>query len=196
VLLINGGVMPPKIKVDKKKIIDAALEIVRKKGRSALNARSVADMLGCSTQPIFSNYANMDDLKLDVVKRAYDRYLEFREAESASGKYPIYKASGMAYIRFAVEENELFKLLFMSGAEELSGYEDSKKDWSNTVVGVASTISIPEKSAEMFHFEMWMFVHGIAVMLATKNADIDTETVSSMLSDVYLGLKTKYEEVK
>ena len=31
----------------------------------------------------------------------------------AAGKYPVYKASGMAYIRFAKEERELFKLLFM-----------------------------------------------------------------------------------
>ena len=188
--------MPPKVKVDKEKITDAALELVRKSGRAALNARSVANVLGCSTQPIFSNYANMDDLKLDVVKRAYDKYLEFREVDISSGKYPVYKASGMAYIRFAVEENELFKLLFMSGEEELSGYEGSKKDWSNIVGGVASAMSLPEKRAEMFHFEMWMFVHGVAVMLATKNVDIDTETVSTMLSDVYLGLKAKYEEAK
>ena len=29
------------------------------------------------------------------------------------GKYPPYKASGIAYIQFAKEEKELFKLLFM-----------------------------------------------------------------------------------
>lgn len=51
--------MPPKVKVTKEEIIAAALEILRQKGMEAVNARAVAAALGCSTQPIFSNYSSM-----------------------------------------------------------------------------------------------------------------------------------------
>ena len=44
----------------------------------------------------------------------------------SAGQYPPYKASGMAYIRFAREQRELFKLLFMrdrTNEEKAAGEE-------------------------------------------------------------------------
>ena len=186
--------MPPKIKVTKKEIINAAVDIVRNNGSEAVNARSIAQRLECSTQPIFSNYATMESLRADVAKKAYDIYLAYREKEAANGKYPPYKTSGMAYIRFAREEKELFRLLFMSGAKEMTGCPQSDEDWKQIVKMVADNTSVSREKAERFHLEMWMFVHGVASMCATGNIDLDDETVSSMLSDVYLGLRERYKE--
>ena len=50
------------------------------------------------------------------------------------------------------------------------------------------------EKALLFHLEMWVFVHGIAVMFATAYLDLDTEVVSSMLTDMYMGLKTRFQE--
>ena len=44
--------MPAVRKVSREEIVDAALDVLRDGGFSAVNARSVARMLGCSTQPI------------------------------------------------------------------------------------------------------------------------------------------------
>ena len=186
--------MPPKVKVTKEEIAQSAFELVRKNGIEALNARSIAQMLECSTQPIFSNYESMSDLQRDVVKRAYELTLVYREREMASGEFPSYKASGIAYIRFAKEEKMLFKLLFMSGAD-VRDCDIAKNDWSSTVEQVAGYAGVAENKAELFHLEMWMFVHGVASMLATGNIDLEMEFVSNMLSDVYLGLKARYGEV-
>ena len=57
--------MPPKVKITKENIIDTALDIVRSK--SSLNARTLAAALNCSTQPLFSNFASMDELRLAVL---------------------------------------------------------------------------------------------------------------------------------
>ena len=105
--------MPPKAKITKDEITKAALELVRKEGTDAINARSVATALCCSTQPIFSNFTTMDELQGAVKKAAYEHYLALLNNEAEEGKYPKYKAFGMAYIRFAKDEPELFKLLFM-----------------------------------------------------------------------------------
>ena len=58
--------MPPKVKITKENIIQAAMDIVRNAGADALNARNIAAKLDCSTQPIFSNFATMDQLRLAV----------------------------------------------------------------------------------------------------------------------------------
>ena len=103
--------MPPKIRITKEEIVKAAFEIVREKGALAVNARTVASVLNCSTQPVFSNFATMDELRLAVVEKADQLCQEYVRQETERGQYPAYKASGMAYIRFAKEEKELFKLL-------------------------------------------------------------------------------------
>ena len=71
--------MPPKVKITKEEIIAAALELLRQKGLEAVNARAVAQMLGCSTQPIFSNYSSMADLQQDVLAAAYAEYSRWTE---------------------------------------------------------------------------------------------------------------------
>jgi hypothetical protein len=186
--------MPPKVKVTKEKIAESAFELVRKNGIEALNARSIAQMLECSTQPIFSNYESMSILQREVVKKAYELTLVYREREMASGEFPSYKASGIAYIRFAKEEKMLFKLLFMSGAD-VSDCDIAKNDWNSTVKSISGYAGVAESRAELFHLEMWMFVHGVASMLATGNIDLEMDIVSDMLSDIYLGLKARYGEV-
>ena len=105
--------MPPKQKFSKQDIISASLNLVRKKGVDAFNARSLATHLGCSTQPIFSNFATMDELKLELLLASSNRYHAYLKREFTLQRYPEYKASGMAYIHFAREEKELFKFLFM-----------------------------------------------------------------------------------
>ena len=44
--------MPPKAKITKEMIIDAAFEITRESGIEAVNARTISEKLGCSTQPV------------------------------------------------------------------------------------------------------------------------------------------------
>ena len=105
--------MPPKVKITKEDIINAAVSLVRENGADALNARTVASVLGCSTQPVFSNFATMDELRLAVVEKADEICNEYIKKEIEIGDFPAYKASGMAYIRFAKEEKELFRLLYM-----------------------------------------------------------------------------------
>ena len=105
--------MPPKVKVTREQIVQAALALVRESGAQALNARAVANRLGCSTQPVFSNYATMEELKLDVLRAADECYQAHLAKGMRDPAYPPYKASGVAYIGFARQERELFKLLFM-----------------------------------------------------------------------------------
>ena len=185
--------MPPKVKIQKQEIIEAAVALVRQSGPQAINARSIAAVLDCSTQPIFSNFASMDALRLAVVAAADAQYQSYIQREIEKGEYPPYKASGMAYIRFAKEEKELFKLLYMRdrSAEQppkeagLSGQLESL---------VHNSTGFSGARAGLFHLEMWAYVHGVAAMLATGFLELDWPLISQMLTDAYMGLKKRFEE--
>ena len=62
--------MPPKRKVTKEEIVKTAVELVRERGAEAVNARAIATVLDCSTQPIFSNFRTMEELKEKTVAAA------------------------------------------------------------------------------------------------------------------------------
>ena len=173
--------MPPKVKITKEDIVNAAVDIVRESGVGAINARAIASALHCSTQPVFSNFVTMDELRLAVVERADALCRKYMQQEAERGTYPVYKATGMAYIRFAKEEQELFKLLYMrdrSGeaiaqSSELSGQMESV---------VHDNTELSGDAAKLFHLEMWAYVHGIATMFATGFLNLDWENAHGFLS--------------
>ncbi len=183
--------MPPKVKVTKDDIINTAVELVRRDGAEAINARNVAAALGCSTQPVFSNFSSMDELKIAVGSRANELCAKYIESECEKGQVPPYKASGMAYIRFAKEEKELFKLLYMRdrSREDLSRESDLNDEMVSIV---KKNTGLESDKAALFHLEMWATVHGIATMLATGFFDLEWELISRMLTDTYMGLRKQY----
>ena len=183
--------MPPKIKITKDDIISAAVEIVREQGAQAINARTIAATLNCSTQPIFSNFSSMEELKLSVVEKADAICQNYINKEISMKTYPPYKASGMAYIRFAQEEKELFKLLYMRNRTSENGAKDPELNNQLEDI-VQQNTGLDGMEKKLFHLEMWAYVHGIAVMFATDFLDLNWDLVSKMLTDAYQGLRKQY----
>lgn len=186
--------MPPKVKVTKEDIVNVSLELVRKNGVDAINARAIASALNCSTQPLFSNFESMEELQATVGSAAYDLYLDFIRVEVESEKYPQYKAFGMAYIRFAREEKELFKFLFMRDRTE----DDTSpaSDFEQSVQIIMENTGLSREKATLMHLEMWIAVHGIATMYATSFLTLDWELISNIISDIYQGIRARHLEVK
>lgn len=182
--------MPPKVRITKEDIVNTAVELVREQGVQAFNARAVAAGLGCSTQPVFSNFTTMEELQRAALEAAYGRYLAFLQGEADKGEYPPYKAYGIAYIRFAQEEKELFKWLFMRDREG-EEWKDTA-DWNASVEMNMSANGLSREQARRMHMELWIWVHGVAVMLATSYMKMSWEAISGMMTDVYQGLRARY----
>ena len=185
--------MPAKEKFTREELVSTGVELIRSGGETALNARSLAKALGCSTQPIFRNFESMEALRAAVLEEIHRDYLQFLEARVAESPYPAYKASGMAYIEFARTEPELFRSLFMrSRGDQHAGPEQG--DWEPTLDAVQRHTGLSHGEAELFHLEMWAVVHGIAVMQATGYLNLEESTVSRMLTDAYQGIRTRWED--
>ena len=191
-VILNDEVilLPPKSKISKEDIVSAGVDLVRCSGEKGLNALAAA--LGCSTQPIFTNFPSMEELRKSVICKASELYYACLERECEAANYPPYKAMGMGYIRFAAEERELFRLLFMrdrSGEEKSDGEtEDVKKSVELIMKGTGLGMN----DAFMLHLELWIFVHGIASMIATSYLNWESELVSRMVSDAYEGIKARF----
>ena len=186
--------MPPKTRFTKDDVVRCAVDIVRQQGAEALSARNIAAGLGSSPQPIFSYFQSMDEVRSAVIAAAAEIYAGYISREMEQRKYPPYKCSGMAYIRLAREERELFRLLFMRDrrGEVIPG--DSEIEPIINII--METNGISRDQALLLHLEMWVCVHGIATMLATSYFDISEELASDMITHVYNGVRRQIKEEK
>ncbi len=182
--------MSPKFKFTRNEITNAALNLTRKAGPDGLTARALAEELGCSVKPIFGLFKNMEEVQGAVLSAAQDLYQHYLAEDMAAGKYPAYKASGMGYIRFAREERELFKMLFM--CDRKGELLKPGKEMDVIIPVIMKNTGLSREKAKLFHLEMWIFVHGIASMIATSYLDLEMETVSGVLTDAYMGLKARF----
>ncbi len=184
--------MPPKCRFTREEVVAAALELTREGGFGTLTARALGERLGASPRPIFSLFQGMEEVRREVIAAADGLYQQYISRAMAEGRYPPYKASGMAYIEFARDQRELFKLLFMRdrGGEPLT----PGAEMAAILPVIMKNTGLSEEDARMLHMEMWVFVHGIAAMIVTSYLDWETKTVSRVLTDAYMGLKARFCE--
>ena len=192
--------MPPKYKFTKDEIISAAFELTRENGPENLTARAVAAKLGSSPKVIFGSFKNMDELRNEVINAAGKFASEQMFSAMKEGKYPPYKAAGMAYIQFARGESRLFRLLYMRdrSEDEISGNEEEERESCRPMTElIQKNTGLDEENAYLLHLEMWIFVHGIASMIATSFLKWDENFISRALTDSYSGLKHRFcEEIQ
>lgn len=183
--------MPPRVKITKDDIISAGIELTRSGGWDAVNARAIAGRLGCSTQPVFSNYPTMEALREGIIAGAQEIYERGMTRAMSETAFPPYKAAGMAYIRFAREERQLFKLLFMRdrAGERI---DENRAAIGNILKVIQEKTGFSEDKAYRFHMQMWIWVHGVAAMSATGYLDWPMETVSNMLTELFQSLLEQY----
>jgi len=163
-------------------ILDTAFTMTREEGFRNVTARKVAAKAGCSTQPIFRVYKNMDELCEAIYERAASFFQDYYSLYPRIGKAPFANL-GMAYIAFAREESHLFQLLFVSDVKfRKSMYELLNGNEGNVgyEINLARTAGCTDPGA--LFMKMWIFIHGAACMTLTGDYDLtDKETLDLLV---------------
>ena len=185
-------------RVTKEAIIEAGFEIIRKKGIDGVNAREVARILNCSVQPIFYRFKNMEELKKELLDYSLDYYRKF--LLDFKGDTPKYRQIGLNYIRFAREEANVYKFIFMGDyqikIEEFAFFDKSYTEVEKTLQ-IQNELST--EMAKKFHLKMWLFVHGIACLIATNTCIFTEEEISVLLAEEFQILRkslNQFEDVE
>ncbi len=192
----EGDTMPPKQKITKEMILEAAFQITRKNGFEGVNARSLARVIGCSTQPIFSHYSTMGDLKKELytyLGKYFDEYALSR-ANGENFSHEI----GRAYIEFARSDSNLFQVLFMSECFGLNGFSDMFADEGNLEAARIAfrNLGISLEAAKNLYMKTWIFLHGIASLIATKSINLSEDEIEKIHIEAYEAFLAQVKEKK
>ena len=179
--------MPPKTKITKDMIINAAIEVAKQKGHENINARTVSEQLHCSTQPVMYHFSTIDAMKQAAYAQVDQLHSEYMMTLS-SEQEPVL-GIGLNYIRFAVEEPQLFRFLFQSGyAKEKSLLEmiDSEELIPVLVAMQEGSGLSMEKTKQIF-LTVALFAHGYASIIANNGLEYDEELIAKHLEQAWNG---------
>ncbi len=178
--------MSRKATITQKEIVNAAFKITKKEGFEQITSRKLAAAAGCSTQPIFRIYENMDGLKKDVYEKAAEYYLDYYDKCEKTHNTPFVDL-GLAYISFAQKYPHLFRLLFISQQEEYSKsmYDLVNGEGENVVAEVNKAAAKGVSNVQQLFMHMWIFIHGAGCMAVTGDYDLDEASSVAMLESAY-----------
>ena len=171
--------------ITKDKISETAFALAKTEGIEYVTARKLAAQIGCSTQPIFRVYANMNELYEELYQKAMEAFGNYYENYKSAVDTPFIHL-GLAYIDYAKEEKNLFQFLFQSehrGERGLLELLNGKSGAVGREINRAAAAGCKNPS-DLF-MKIWIFIHGCACMVLTGDYDLTEEETIKLLEDIY-----------
>lgn len=176
--------MPPTVRFTRDAVLHAACQLMRREGMEALNARAIAKELGGSTQPIFRLFTNMEDLHRELILYVARQFQAHAEADMAQSDSPYIQLC-TTYLLYGRDEPELFKLLFMRDRVSEGQYSD-QTNFGLVFNIIKKETPLDDETALRFFERTWLFIHGLAVCIATKYIPCQDERyLISMVKEAY-----------
>lgn len=180
--------MPPKSKYTKEQIVEAAVKLVRLEGIGGLSARALASALGCTTQPIFSCFENMEQLQAEVIGYAKALYADYIQ-KGLAFSIP-FKGAGLQYIRFAMEEPRFFQLLFMqdNAIEQSRYFPAGDENEPMVLAALQKAHHLSKEQARALYNHISIYTYGLAISFLGERRIFSLEDAERMLSEVFAAL--------
>ena len=176
--------MPPKPKFTKDEIVQAALEVVSRKGVEALTAKELGEALGSSARPIFTVFNSMKEVQDEVRAAAMHRFESF--AEQKLPGMPLFKQVGMQMVLFGAREPKLYQLLFMQENRNAVSFDDvfgALGPTAETCIGlIRDEYAMSEQDARLLFENVWIYTFGVGALCATRVCRFSEEKLGQMLS--------------
>ncbi len=160
-------------------IVDAARDILALHGPDALSMRSVADRIGMSATAIYRYFENKEALVARVVQSGFERfgeYLRVAAERHPKGSLDRLAALGEAYIRFALENQEYFKLLFSLQHPHPHSIEELPDSGGHGLLRSAvedamASGEMRQANPDLVAVYLWSVAHGLLTLSLTCRLD-------------------------
>ena len=172
--------MARKKEIDKQRILDAAYKLAVRGGIESLTARNIAKAVKCSTQPIYLEFENMQDLRNQVLAKISDELKSNTLQQNFTGE-PLIDLD-LSYLYFAKEHVDLFRAMFVDG-------KFGNQMIVDTLMGLGIEKFKQQFDAEQYSDERlkhivisnWIAATGLATLLINKMVNFTQAQMISVL---------------
>ena len=169
-------------KITKEIILEKALEIIRTQGIEKVSNREIAKKLNSSIRPIYYQFKNSEELYNELLMKMETYFYSFL-LDNEIEDIPKYKQIGINYIKFAKEEPNIFKALFMKKNNlVVENFIGQIKEFKEIEKFVKVSTNLKNEEIKSFHVKMWIFTHGLATLVASNTINFNDQQIRDLLS--------------
>jgi len=161
----------------KEELLQTALEMIDKEGLDTITLRELTQRLGTSRTAVYRHFASKEALILGVIEKGYEHLNLLFTPLFEDRTYSVaerFERMGRAYLNFAIEHPNLYRLLFgemyRKEREEICDYKDETQ-----ATGLYALIGLLTEAQEegiiaqvnpLIQAAMvWASIHGLASLL-------------------------------
>ena len=177
--------MGRKTQITKEIILETALQMLIREGYSAINIKTLAKEIGCSTQPIVWHFENMQHFRQEFfhycicyAKEQFTMWngsLDDLLAETARG-----------YVTIACNMPHLFRFVFVDNKDECKNsdvIQDLQLDNTKKIIELlCREKGLTDKQAASFLMDFEFYIHGIASYTASGFCNYSEDEVIRLVN--------------
>lgn len=189
--------MSYKPRFSRQKVIESSIRLIKAKGWEQFTVRNIAALMQGSTQPVYSLFGSMAELKRAVMVEILERLMVYMRADYGNDAL---LNIGIGYLTFAAEEAELFRVLLNRDfvASDI-GLEYNRRVTGLMIqaseqVGEEQNIH-PDSTEEQFEraiYKLRVFTHGLACMVSVRGKGEDWPNIIRLIGEGFDDFFGKY----
>ena len=162
----------------KSALLDAATEIMVKDGLSAITTRACAKRAGVASSAVFRHFKDKRALMTGLAARGFEAMVAtIASYETQAGEEPMarFRAVGEGYLHFALENPELFRIMFRSDEIDPASAElqEATQKLGLLQKDRLGPVNPDNKAIELLS---WGIVHGLATLAIDGQLEEDLPT--------------------
>lgn len=172
----------PKAVYSREDVIAAGLVVLEKDGAGQFSARRVADELGSSTAPVYSNFANMEDLTVAVNEAVVDMMLSLMLEKHTDDPF---LNMGVGVLEFARRRPRLYGAVFLHAGEDCVAGQKVQATLLERMEVLPDLDQLLPVERILVLNKLSIFTHGLATMICSGAAHgMPFEAMVALLSEV------------
>ncbi|MCD5028279.1 TetR/AcrR family transcriptional regulator [Enterococcus asini] len=187
--------MARKKTITRDQILDAAYTVVSTEGFSRFTARNIAAKMNCSTQPIYLEFQNMEDLKMALIKKVHEHL--------ANDIFPVVHTGNkvndlvLNYVGFATKERRLYRAMYLEeygGGQEMQ--EFSSNYYKSLIQAEPRFKDLSEEQIDSLHMGTWIVATGIAALMSSGIIQPTEEKIVRLVEETMDSILARKEPIQ
>jgi AcrR family transcriptional regulator len=167
-------------------VVVEGLRLLRTSDADALSLREIARNVGVSATAIYRHFPDKEALLKALAAAGFSLLGEEQSAVAGAGDAEGFAAIGQAYVRFALMNPSLFRLMFSATPAHVHPDIESQKGSAAWLLRTGITGLMPPGSSKQAEFaamlRAWSLVHGLSMLILDKQ--VDRATAEAMIADI------------
>lgn len=165
--------------------IAAGLELLKSRTADDLGLREVARAVGTSATALYRHFPDKAALLRALAGEGLHRLgvAQRQASEAAGGGVAGFSATGSAYVRFALDNPALFRLIFANPMphDHKTLTAADPDDAMAMLQAAAAALAPPGMESRVFALQSWSIAHGLAMLILDRQITVDDATIDAVI---------------